>query len=189
MGEAFRHPDDIEFAGLTGGLKDKRIIVQGLGNVGYHAVRCLSQEDGAKIIGVLERDGAVFNESGIDVDALHRHIEENGTVKGYDSFTSDAAKVLTNDCDILIPAAMEGVITKDNAHEIKANIIIEGANGPVTFTANRILCERGCLIIPDLYANAGGVTVSYFEWVKNIGHIRFGRMQRRQHEGQTLSWT
>lgn len=184
--EAFRHPKDIEFAGLTGKLNGKKIVVQGLGNVGYHAAQFLSQEDGALIIGVLERDGAVYDEQGIDIDGLHKHIFDNGGVKGFKGYTSDSESVLTCDCDILIPAAMEGVITHVNADEIKANIIIEAANGPITFTANEMLRDRGCLIIPDLYANAGGVTVSYFEWVKNIGHIRFGRMQRRQHESQTL---
>lgn len=184
--EAFRHPKDIEFAGLSGSLNGKRIVVQGLGNVGYHAAQFLAEEDGALIIGVLERDGAVYDEGGIDVHALHQHIVDNGGVKGFKGYTADSHAVLTCDCDILIPAALEGVITPENANEVKANIIIEAANGPITFTANDMLRNRGCLIIPDLYANAGGVTVSYFEWVKNIGHIRFGRMQRRQHESQTL---
>jgi len=185
--EAFRHPEDIKHAGLSGKLSGKRVLVQGLGNVGYHASKFLSTEDGALIIGVLERDGAVVNESGIDVQDLYEHIQENGGVKGYTGFRTDVDDVLTMDCDIFIPAAMEGVISKDNADQIKANIIIEAANGPVTFIANEILRDKGCLIIPDLYANAGGVTVSYFEWVKNLSHIRFGRMQRREHERQTLS--
>lgn len=184
--EAFRHPKDIEFAGLSGSLKGKRVVVQGLGNVGYHAAQFLSQEDGALIVGVLERDGAVFNEDGIDIDGLHKHIFDNQGVKGFKGYTADSEAVLCSDCDILIPAALEGVITVDNANDIKARIIIEAANGPITFSANEMLRDKQCLIIPDLYANAGGVTVSYFEWVKNIGHIRFGRMQRRQHESQTL---
>jgi len=185
--EAFRHPNDIKHAGLSGTLEGKRILVQGLGNVGYHASKFLSAEDNAIIVGVLERDGAVVNESGIDVDDLQKHIQANGGVKGYSGFTDDTQSVLTMDCDIFIPAAMEGVVTESNAEQIKANIIIEAANGPITFTANEILRDKGCLIIPDLYANAGGVTVSYFEWVKNLSHIRFGRMQRREHERQTLS--
>ena len=183
--EAFRHPKDIEWAGLTGSLSGKRIVVQGLGNVGYHAAQFLSQEDDAVIVGVMERDGAVIDENGIDIDGLHKHIHDNGGVKGFKGYTPDSNSVLTMDCDIFIPAAMEGVITSDNADQIKAKIIAEAANGPVTFSANKILRDRNCLIIPDLYANAGGVTVSYFEWVKNLGHIRFGRMQRRQHERQT----
>ncbi|GAA6138720.1 Glu/Leu/Phe/Val dehydrogenase [Arenicella sp. 4NH20-0111] len=184
--EAFRHPKDIEWAGLSGSLQGKKIIVQGLGNVGYHAAQFLSQEDGAIIVGVMERDGAVLDQGGIDIDGLHKYIHDNGGVKGFNGYTPNSNEVLTSECDIFIPAAMEGVITADNANDIKANIIIEAANGPVTFTANEKLRERNCLIIPDLYANAGGVTVSYFEWVKNLGHIRFGRMQRRQHERQTL---
>ena len=185
--EAFRHPKDIEFAGLTPGLKGKRVIVQGLGNVGYHAAQFLSQEDDALVIAVLERDGAVVNEAGIDVDGLHLHIHKTGGVKGYKGYTEDSASVLAMDCDILIPAALEGVIHKDNANTVKAKMIIEAANGPITYTANKILLERQCLIIPDLYANAGGVTVSYFEWVKNLSHIRFGRMGRRQSEKQTIN--
>ncbi len=183
--EAFRHPKDIEWAGLSGELAGKKIVVQGLGNVGYHAAQFLSQEDDAIIIGVMERDGAVVDQSGIDIDGLHHHIHSSGGVKGYKGYTSDTHSVLTMDCDIFIPAAMEGVVTVENAAQIQANIIIEAANGPITFGANEMLRKRQCLIIPDLYANAGGVTVSYFEWVKNIGHIRFGRMQRRQHERQT----
>lgn len=185
--EAFRHPKDIEWAGLSGTLAGKRIVVQGLGNVGYHAAQFLSQEDDAIIVGVMERDGAVMDENGIDIDGLHKHIHENGGVRGYKGYTQDSAGVLAMDCDVFIPAAMEGVVTPENADEVKAKIIIEAANGPITFTANNMLRARNCLIIPDLYANAGGVTVSYFEWVKNLGHIRFGRMQRRQHERQTLN--
>lgn len=185
--EAFRHPKDIRHAGLSGTLSGKRVVVQGLGNVGYHASHFLSQEDGAIIIAVLERDGAIIDENGIDIAELHSHIKENGGVRGFKGFTPDSQSALTMDCDILIPAALEGVVTSENANSIKANIIIEAANGPITYSANEILRERGCLIIPDLYANAGGVTVSYFEWVKNLGHIRFGRMQRRQHERQTLN--
>ena len=184
--EAFRHPKDIEYAGMTGDLSDKKIVVQGLGNVGYHAAKFLSEDDDAKIIAVLERDGAVRDDAGIDIESLHQHISSTGSVIGFPGFTESAAECLEMECDILIPAAMEGVITKENAPRIKAKIIIEAANGPLTYNADEILRKRGCLIIPDLYANAGGVTVSYFEWVKNIGHIRFGRLQRREHERQTI---
>lgn len=183
--ECFRHPKDIEYAGLSGTLEGKRVIVQGLGNVGYHAAKFLSIEDGAKVIAVLERDGAIVNDAGIDIEELHAHIQENGGVTGYPGYRGDAAACLELDCDILIPAAMEGVITVENAPRIQANLIIEAANGPITFSADQILRDKGVLIIPDLYANAGGVTVSYFEWVKNLGHIRFGRLQRRQEERKT----
>lgn len=184
--EAFRHPEDIKFAGMSGKLAGKSIVVQGLGNVGYHAAKFLSEEDDSKIIAVLERDGAVRDDAGIDIEKLHQHIVETGGVTGFPGYTEAAAECLELPCDILIPAAMEGVITEENASRVKAKLIIEAANGPITYNADQILRERGCLIIPDLYANAGGVTVSYFEWVKNIGHIRFGRLQRREHERQTL---
>ena len=184
--EAFRHQRDIEWANLTPGLAGKKVIVQGLGNVGYHAAQFLNQEDGAVIVAVLERDGAVVNEEGIDIDGLHAYIHRNGGVEGFNGYTEDSASALTMDCDIFIPAALEGVVTIDNASDIKAKLIIEAANGPITYSANKVLRDKQCLIIPDLYANAGGVTVSYFEWVKNLSHIRFGRLGRRQQEKQTL---
>jgi glutamate dehydrogenase (NAD(P)+) len=183
--ECFRHPADIKKAGLEGTLEGKRIIVQGLGNVGYHAAKFLSEEDGALIVAVLERDGAIVNYDGINIEELREHIAEHGGVTGYPGYQEDTAACLALDCDIMIPAAMEGVITPQNADDIKARLIIEAANGPITFTADQMLRYRGVVIIPDLYANAGGVTVSYFEWVKNLGHIRFGRLQRRQEERKT----
>jgi glutamate dehydrogenase (NAD(P)+) len=184
--EFFRHPEDMAKAGLTGSLEGKRVIVQGLGNVGYHAAHFLQVEDGAIITGVIERDGALVSETGLDVEAVRAHILETGGVKGFvgAEFVEHGAVVLEADCDILIPAALEGVINLKNASYIKAPLIIEAANGPITAAANDILVEKGCVIIPDLYANAGGVTVSYFEWVKNLSHIRFGRMQRRQEEAR-----
>ena len=180
--EAFRHPEDIKFSGLSGDLRDKRVMVQGLGNVGYHAAKFLAAEDGCLITHVLERDGYVFNAKGIDIEGLAEHIKNKGVCQGYAGFAEYDKDVLQEDCDILIPAALDSVIHSGNASGIKAKIIIEAANGPVTYEANTILREKNCLIIPDLYANSGGVTVSYFEWVKNIGHIRFGRLQRRQSE-------
>ncbi|SDY57069.1 glutamate dehydrogenase (NAD(P)+) [Jannaschia faecimaris] len=184
--EFFRHPEDIKAAGLSGSLDGKRVIVQGLGNVGYHAASFLAAEDGAKITGVIERDGAVHNEEGLDVDALRAHIRTTGGVANFAGghYERDGTKLLVAECDILIPAALEGVIHADNAANVKAPLIIEAANGPVTAEANEILLQKGCVIIPDLYANAGGVTVSYFEWVKNLSHIRFGRMQRRAEEAR-----
>lgn len=180
--EFFRHKDDVKTSGLSGSLEGKRIIVQGLGNVGYHAAHFLSTEDGCKITAVMERDGAVINDNGIDIDQLQNHLIENKGVKGFSgaNYVSNGSEILEKDCDILIPAAMEGVINLSNAQRIKANVIIEAANGPVTAGADEILTAAGTIIIPDMYANAGGVTVSYFEWVKNLSHIRFGRMQRRQ---------
>ncbi len=184
--EFFRDPRDVEKANLTGSLDGKRVIVQGLGNVGYHAGKFLSEEDGAVIIGIIERDGALFNPAGLDVEAVHNWIAKQGGVTGFPdaTHTADGAVILEEDCDILIPAALEGVINLTNAARIKAPLIIEAANGPITAGADDILREKGIVIIPDMYANAGGVTVSYFEWVKNLGHIRFGRMQRRQEEAR-----
>ena len=184
--EFFRHPDDLAAAGLTGTLEGKRIVVQGLGNVGYHAAKFLSEEDGAKVVGIIERDGALVNEDGLDVESVSQWIRNHGGVKGYAdaTYVENGATVLEHDCDIVVPAALEGVINLSNAANIKAPLIIEAANGPVTAGADEILRKKGCVIIPDMYANAGGVTVSYFEWVKNLSHIRFGRMQRRQEESR-----
>ncbi|MEM8823041.1 MAG: Glu/Leu/Phe/Val dehydrogenase [Pseudomonadota bacterium] len=184
--EFFRHDEDKAAAGLSGTLEGKRIIVQGLGNVGFHAASFLEREDGAKVIGIIERDGAIFKADGLEVDLVHLHIQEHGGVKGFPGamYDPDGTKLLEAECDILIPAALEGVIHTGNAERVQAPLIIEAANGPITAEANDILVRKGCVIIPDLYANAGGVTVSYFEWVKNLSHIRFGRMQRRAEEAR-----
>ncbi len=184
--EFFRHPEDKAKAGLDGTLDGKRVIVQGLGNVGYHAAKFLSEEDGCKITGIIERDGALHDEGGIDVEAVHEWIVKHGGISGYPDAThqTDGAALLEAECDILIPAALEGVIHLGNAERVQAPLIIEAANGPVTAGADEILRKKGCVIIPDMYANAGGVTVSYFEWVKNLSHIRFGRMQRRAEEAR-----
>jgi len=184
--EFFRHPEDIKAAGMSGTLDGKRVVVQGLGNVGYHAAKFLSEEDGSKITGIIERDGALVDEDGLDVDAVYAWIGKHGGVKDYPNakHVEDGASILELDCDILIPAALEGVIHLGNAANVKAPLIIEAANGPITAGADEILRDKGTVIIPDMYANAGGVTVSYFEWVKNLSHIRFGRMQRRQEESR-----
>ena len=185
--EFFRHAEDMSRAGLTGGLEGKRVVVQGLGNVGYHAAKFLSEEDGARIIAVIERDGALVDTKGLDIEDIRQWMNKSGgLLENYPkaTFSPEGAAALELECDILIPAAMEGVIHKGNAERIKAPLIIEAANGPITFGADEILRRKGAVIIPDMYANAGGVTVSYFEWVKNLSHIRFGRMQRRQEEGR-----
>lgn len=184
--EVFRTPEVLKRAGLTGGLEGQRIVVQGLGNVGFHAAQFLSAEDGAKIIAVAERDGAVMNEAGLDITALQAHMRTTGGVRDFPgaSFEPNSARALELDCDILIPAAMEAVIHVGNASAIRARLIVEAANGPVTAEADEILRNRGVVIVPDLYANAGGVTVSYFEWVKNLQQISFGRLERRQEEAR-----
>lgn len=182
--EFFRHSEDVTKAGLSGSLEGKRIVVQGLGNVGYHAAKFLSEEDGAIIVGIAERDGGLQSDAGLPIEEVRQWILENGGVTGcpHGSFIPDSATLLEADCDILIPAAMEGVINLENVDRIRAPLILEAANGPITAGADEKLRNKGTVIIPDMYANAGGVTVSYFEWVKNLSHIRFGRMQRRQEE-------
>jgi glutamate dehydrogenase (NAD(P)+) len=184
--EFFRHPEDVVKAGLSEGLEGKRVIVQGLGNVGYHAAKFLSEEDGVRLVGIIERDGALLSDTGLNVEAVKAWIAKHGGVAGYPDarLHADGAEALEADCDILIPAALEGVIHMGNAERIRAPLIVEAANGPVTAGADAILREKGTVIIPDMYANAGGVTVSYFEWVKNLSHIRFGRMERRAEEAR-----
>jgi glutamate dehydrogenase (NAD(P)+) len=172
-------------------LGGKRIVIQGLGNVGYHAAKFLSEEDGAKIIAIIDRYGVLHDETGLDVEAIHQYKTEHKTIKGYPDakYAEDGQSALEMDCDILIPAALEGQITEENASRIRAKLIAEAANGPVTYAADEILRERGVTILPDAYVNAGGVIVSYFEWIRNLSHIRFGRIQRRfdEQRGMHLS--
>ena len=181
----FDNPVDVKKTGLTPGLKGKRVIVQGLGNVGYHAALFLSTEDNCLITHVIERDGSIVDQKGINIEKLKKYILENGGVKGFNGYVDKGSEILEEDADILIPAAMELVINKENADKIKTPLIIEAANGPVSSEADEILSKKGVVIIPDLYANAGGVTVSYFEWIKNLSRIRLGRLQRRAQENQT----
>jgi glutamate dehydrogenase (NAD(P)+) len=179
--ELFRHPKEVEACGLSGELEGKTMIVQGLGNVGYHAAKFFEEEDGVKILGIIERDGALWNPDGLSVEAVRRHITETGGVAGFGGaeYIADGASVLTRDCDILVPAALENQIHSQNADAIKARIIVEAANGPTTAAAAESLTGRDVCILPDFFANAGGVTVSYFEWSKNLAHMRFGRMSKR----------
>jgi len=184
--EFFRHPDEVRNAGMEGSLRGKRVIVQGLGNVGYHAAHFLSTEDHVLVTAIIERDGALINPEGLNVHAVHQYMAENDGVKGFPDgeYREDGAAVLEEDCDILIPAAMEGVIHQGNASRISTRLIAEAANGPVTYEADEILQARGVEIIPDAYCNAGGVIVSYFEWIRNLAHVRFGRMEKRFHEAR-----
>ena len=181
----FDNPIDVKKTGLTPGLKGKRVIVQGLGNVGYHAALFLSNEDNCLVTHVIERDGSIMDQKGINIEKLKEYILENGGVKGFNGYVDKGSETLEEDADILIPAAMELVINRENADKIKTPLIIEAANGPVSSEADEILSKKGVVIIPDLYANAGGVTVSYFEWIKNLSRIRLGRLQRRAQENQT----
>nr|WP_252733469.1 Glu/Leu/Phe/Val dehydrogenase [Paracoccus marinaquae] len=184
--EVFRHDDVLKRAGLQGGLAGKRIVVQGLGNVGYHAAQFLSLEDKALVTTVIERDGAISNPQGINIDALRGHIRATGGVRGFTGgdYREEGLLGLEDECDILIPAAVESVIHADNAERIRCKMIIEAANGPVTADADEILKRKGVVIVPDMYANAGGVTVSYFEWVKNLSQISLGRLERRHEEAR-----
>ncbi len=182
--EFFRHPEDIKSANMEGSLHGKTCVIQGLGNVGYHASKFLSEDDGVIITAVIERDGALINNEGINIESLNQHIIEHGSIKNYPGATleENGVAVLEKECDMLIPAALESQITLENADRINAKLIVEAANGPITYGADEILNKKGTIIIPDAYANAGGVTVSYFEWIRNISHIRMGRMQKRHDE-------
>jgi glutamate dehydrogenase (NAD(P)+) len=181
--EACDNAEDMKELGLNRGVEGKTFVVQGLGNVGYHAARNMV-EAGAILVGVAEIDGSIYNKNGIDLDKLMQYKDENGGITGFEGaeVLENSSSVLEAECDILIPAALENQIREENAPRIKAKIIGEAANGPTTTEAHDILKKKGCLIIPDNYLNAGGVTVSYFEWLKNIQHVRFGRMGKRFEE-------
>ncbi|MER8868162.1 Glu/Leu/Phe/Val dehydrogenase [Mesorhizobium sp. M0751] len=177
---------DPRTAGLKGrrDLKEASVIVQGFGNVGYHAAKFLSEGDGARVTVVAERDGWVSNPEGLAIKALKQHQLRTGSILGFEGGKSHANDMagIEERCDVLIPAAMENAIHSGNAEGIKAHLVVEAANGPITFEADKILRSRGVVILPDLYVNAGGVVVSYFEWVKNLTHIPFGLMERRRRE-------
>jgi len=181
--EACSHAEDMKALGLSPGLEGKRVVVQGLGNVGYHAAK-FCQEAGCVIVALSERNGAVVRPEGLDVDAVVRHQKDTGSILSFPGARNlvPTSQALELPCDILIPAALENQITAANAPRIQAKIIAEGANGPTTAEAEKILLGRGVLIIPDVYLNAGGVTVSYFEWIKNLSHVRFGRVGKRFEE-------
>jgi glutamate dehydrogenase (NAD(P)+) len=181
--EAATFADDMKALGLTPGISGKRVVVQGLGNVGYHIAK-FCHEGGCLITGIAEYEGAIASDQGLDPDAVVAHRKATGSILGFPG-ARDLAKTadaLELDCDILIPAALENVLTRENAPRVRAKIILEGANGPTTPDAEAVFRQKGIMVIPDLYANAGGVTVSYFEWLKNLSHVRFGRMQKRLEE-------
>ena len=186
--EIFRHEDVVKEAGLKNELKDNEIIVQGFGNVGSNLAKHLYNRDNAKIIAVGEFDGYLYNKKGIDINALIEFYKTNKSINNpkLGKFKNNPSELLELDCDILIPAALENAITIDNVDKIKTKLIIEAANGPVSFEADKKLFEKGVMIIPDIYVNAGGVVVSYFEWVKDISHIRFGRVEKRFQEQKIL---
>jgi len=181
--EACNNKEDMKMLNLNHGLEGKTVIIQGLGNVGTYSAKFL-QKGGAKIIGIAEIEGGIYDPGGIDIDKLLEFREDTGSILDFDDAKNikPSSKTLEMECDILVPAALENQITEDNAQNIQAKIIAEAANGPTTSSAHDILKKRGCLIIPDHYLNAGGVTVSYFEWLKNLSHVRFGRLDKRFEE-------
>ena len=185
--EACNYAEDMKNLGLTPGLEGKKVVVQGLGNVGYHAAKYL-KEGGALLVGFAEIEGAIYNPQGLDVDAVMAHRHQTKSILNFPNAINipNSAEALELECDILIPAALENQITKKNAAKIKAKIIGEGANGPTTSEADEILTKKGVLIIPDIYLNAGGVTVSYFEWLKNLSHVPFGKMNKRFEESENI---
>jgi glutamate dehydrogenase (NAD(P)+) len=182
------YAEDMKKIGLTPGINGKRFVVQGMGNVGYHAAKFL-QDAGGIIVALAEYDGAIYNPDGLDVDAVQKHRQEAKTILNFPGAQNFAKNTdaLEYECDILVPAALEQQVTEANAPRIKAKIVAEAANGPTTAAAEAILTERGIMIIPDMYLNAGGVTVSYFEWLKNLSHVRFGRLSKRFEEATNVA--
>ena len=173
-------PDVMERLGLSVGIEGKTIVVQGLGNVGYHSAKYF-REAGAKVIAIAEYEGAIFNAEGLNEEEVFQHRKKTGSILNFPGAAniSNSKEALELACDILIPAALENVINHENADRVKAKIIGEAANGPLTPEADEILAAKKVLVIPDMYLNAGGVTVSYFEWLKNLSHVRYGRMEKR----------
>jgi len=186
--EVCNNPNVMNRLGLSLGIEGKKIIVQGLGNVGYHAAKFF-QENGAIIVGLAEYEGSIYNESGLDVEAVFQHRKATGTILDFPGAQNlgKNTDALEAPCDILVPAALENVINGENASLVQAKIIGEAANGPLTPEADDILVSKGALVIPDMYLNAGGVTVSYFEWVKNLSHVRYGRVEKRFMENQNAN--
>ncbi len=182
--------EDMNPLGLAPGLAGKRVVVQGLGNVGYHAADFIQREGRAVIVGIAEREGGLYAPDGLDVQAVARHRRESGSILGFPGAEdiASSAKTLELDCDVLIPAALEYQITAENAPRIRARIVAEAANGPVDPEGEKILLDRGTLLLPDIYLNAGGVTVSYFEWLKNLSHTSFERMTTRYEELTNARW-
>ncbi len=181
--EALSTADNAKLFGMTPGLEGKRIIVQGLGNVGYWAAKNL-QEGGAIITGIAEYEGGIFDKNGLDVDEVFAHRKSTGSILNFKNAKNykNGNALLEVECDILVPAALENQINATNAERVKTKMIAEGANGPVSAGGEEILLKRGIHVLPDAYLNAGGVTVSYFEWLKNLSHVRFGRLGKRADE-------
>jgi glutamate dehydrogenase (NAD(P)+) len=180
--------DVMKKQGLTVGIENKKVVVQGLGNVGYHSAKFF-RENGAIVVAIAEFEGAIYNAAGLNEEEVFQHRKKTGSILNFPGASNLKASgdALELDCDILIPAALENVIDKNNAAKIKAKIIGEAANGPLTPEADDILSSKGVLVIPDMYLNAGGVTVSYFEWLKNLSHVRYGRLEKRFTENANIN--
>ncbi|MEI7471003.1 MAG: Glu/Leu/Phe/Val dehydrogenase [Chitinophagaceae bacterium] len=178
--EVCNMPDIMAKQGLTIGVENKTVVVQGLGNVGYHTAKFF-REGGAKVIALAEYEGAIFNANGLNEEEVFQHRKKTGSILDFPGATNLAksSDALELECDILIPAALENVINGENAPRVKAKIVGEAANGPCTPEADDEFSRRGILCVPDMYLNAGGVTVSYFEWLKNLSHVRYGRLEKR----------
>ena len=184
--EFFRNPELLRKVKLDEDLSTKSFILQGFGNVGYHLSKFLTEDDGLNLIGIAEYNGGIFNENGINVEHAKKYFDKHNSFENYSkaTFVKDSTLLLKRRCDILIPAARENVITEKNASEILAKLIVEAANGPISYKGNQILNKKKVFVIPDILANGGGVAVSYFEWVKNLRHIRFGRLEKRRNQIQ-----
>ena len=184
--EFFKNPDLLKLTKLDNNLNNKSFILQGFGNVGYNLAKFLTEDDRLNLIGIAEHNGGIFNENGINVEHAKKYFIKNNSFQNYPkaTFIKDSSLLLKRRCDILIPAARENVITEKNANDICANLIVEAANGPISYKGNQILNKKKIFVIPDILANGGGVAVSYFEWVKNLRHIRFGRLEKRRNQIQ-----
>jgi glutamate dehydrogenase (NAD(P)+) len=185
--EACRSTEDMKALGLPVGLEGKRLVVQGLGNVGFHTAK-FCREQGSILIALAEREGAIFNPDGLNEEDVLEHRRRTGSILGFPGARDlpNSADALELECDVLVPAALENVLTAQNAPRINAKIVLEAANGPTTPEADAVFRKKGMMVIPDVYANAGGVTVSYFEWLKNLSHVRLGRMDRRRQAASDM---
>jgi glutamate dehydrogenase (NAD(P)+) len=179
--EVFNIPSVVEKIGLTTGLEGKTVVVQGLGNVGYHSAKFFREMGKSKVIAIAEYEGAIYNADGLNEEEVFQHRKATGSILHFPGATNlaNSGEALELACDILIPAALENVINDTNADRIKAKVIGEAANGPCTPEADEVFAKKGIIVVPDMYLNAGGVTVSYFEWLKNLSHVRYGRMEKR----------
>ena len=184
--EFFRNPELLRKVKLDKDLSTKSFILQGFGNVGFHLSKFLTEDDGLNLIGIAEYNGGIFNENGINVEDAKKYFDKHNSFENYSkaTFVKDSTLLLKRRCDILIPAARENVITEKNASDILTKLIVEAANGPISYKGNQILNKKKVFVIPDILANGGGVAVSYFEWVKNLRHIRFGRLEKRRNQIQ-----